>query len=79
MRAPLTLYGTSACHLCDQAKGILEEAGLAFVWVDIAADAALLERYGVRIPVVRHPAGGRELDWPFDRSSLVAFIQTLEV
>ncbi len=74
----LTLYGTSACHLCELAKELLGEAGVAFVWVDIATDAALLERYGDRIPVVRDQGSGHELGWPFDRTSLRAFIQTLE-
>jgi hypothetical protein len=33
----------------------------------------LLERYGVRIPVVRDDQG-RELGWPFDTAQLTAFL-----
>ena len=34
--------------------------------VEIADDEELLERYGVRIPVLRRLDTGEELDWPFD-------------
>ena len=54
----MTLYGTSACHLCELAEEILVglvAAGAApdFEKVDIADDDALFERYGERIPVLR--------------------------
>lgn len=34
--------------------------------VDIAYDDELLERYGVRIPVVELQGHGEDLGWPFD-------------
>jgi len=34
--------------------------------VEIADDDELLERYGVRIPVLQRLDTGAELDWPFD-------------
>ncbi len=38
--------------------------------VEIADDEDLLERYGVRIPVLRHRETGGELDWPFDAAAV---------
>ena len=66
----LALYMTSGCHLCEQAEVLLEQVGLAFSRVEIADDAALLERYGVRIPVVRRLDTGQELNWPIDSAAL---------
>lgn len=64
----LTLYGTSACHLCDQAEALLVQAAsarhLEWCYVDIALDDALVERYGLRIPVLL-AENGHELGWPF--------------
>lgn len=73
----LLLYSTSACHLCELAEDMLDEArrqGLRFRYrvVDIVEDEGLLERYGVRIPVLRRE-DGEELGWPFDTAALVAF------
>ncbi|MBZ4193000.1 MAG: glutaredoxin family protein [Candidatus Contendobacter sp.] len=67
---PLALYTTSGCHLCEQAEALLGQVGLAFSRVEIADDAALLERYGVRIPVVRRLDTGQELDWPIEAVAL---------
>ena len=72
-----TLYGTSACHLCELAQEMLEarckaKPGLGFEKVDISTSDALFERYGVRIPVVRDPEG-RELGWPFTAAELREF------
>lgn len=50
------LYGRAGCHLCDQARTMLErvrqDTGENFVEVDIDADEALRERYGELVPVV---------------------------
>jgi len=69
----LTLYSTSACHLCELAKALLEASGVTFDEVDIAESDALFERYGVRIPVLRHP-DGREMGWPFGPQELADFL-----
>lgn len=61
----LTLYTTAGCHLCEHAEGIIEQAGREAILLDIADNTDLIERYGVRIPVVAD-ASGRELGWPFD-------------
>jgi glutaredoxin len=48
----LVLYGRPGCHLCDQARAVLERIGHPFEEVDIEADDELLARYLERIPVV---------------------------
>jgi glutaredoxin len=52
----VTLYTRAGCHLCDDARGVLESvrARVAFELreVDIESDDALLRRYFERIPVV---------------------------
>ena len=68
------LYGTSACHLCELAQAMImaEEPlrdELVIEEVDISESDILMERYGVRIPVLQHP-DGRELNWPFTREQL---------
>ncbi len=68
------LYGTSACHLCEIAEAMLKRQHAAFDKVDISTSDGLFERYGVRIPVLRHP-DGRELGWPFNEAELAAFME----
>ena len=55
------------------AEAILDEQGHTYQTADIADDLELMERYGVRIPVVRD-AAGRELGWPFDGTQLRQFL-----
>jgi glutaredoxin len=69
----LILYGTSCCHLCEQAEAILHEAEVAAEHIDIAEDDELLEKYGTRIPVLRRTSGA-ELGWPFDAASVGRFL-----
>ncbi len=76
------LMSTSGCHLCDEAIEIivtsLDPALHSVDEVDIAEEDALVERYGVRIPVLLDEASGAELGWPFDRAGLRAFIEGLQ-
>ncbi len=71
------LYGTSACHLREQAEQqlqTLEEAAVVqYCKVDIALDDALFERYGLTIPVVRN-LDETELNWPFNIEELADFL-----
>lgn len=64
----ITLYGTTGCHLCDKAEALLQQAAAAraieWRYLDIALDAALVEKYGTRIPVLV-TGEGREVFWPF--------------
>jgi glutaredoxin len=48
----LVLYGRPGCHLCDEARTVLERVGHPFDEVDIEADDELLARYLERIPVI---------------------------
>ena len=48
----LILLGKPGCHLCDDARAVLERAGAAFAEVDITIDDALHAAYLERIPVV---------------------------
>jgi glutaredoxin len=50
--ARLTLYGRDGCHLCDEARAVLERIGEPFDEVDIDSDDDLFKRYLERIPVV---------------------------
>ncbi|MFZ1324510.1 MAG: glutaredoxin family protein [Candidatus Contendobacter sp.] len=62
----LILYATSGCHLCEDAENLLRAMStLPFRTVEITENAALLKRYGRRIPVLHHLDSGAELDWPF--------------
>ncbi len=70
----LLLYGTTFCHLCEQAEAMLHAAGVSADHVDIAEDDALLEKYGKRIPAVLREDNGKELSWPFDEAAVKRFI-----
>lgn len=74
----LWLYGTSACHLCEEAIAVLQAmptlAGWELEWIDIAAEEALVARYGLRIPVLARPELEVELDWPFDTAAVLALV-----
>jgi hypothetical protein len=71
--ADLILYQRDECHLCDLALAVLAEARAPeFDSVFIDGDAELEARYGIRVPVLARY--GRELDWPFDRAAVRAFL-----
>ena len=50
--ARLVLYGRPGCHLCDEARIVLQRVGEPFDEVDIDSDDELFKRYLERIPVV---------------------------
>ncbi|MFT5484693.1 MAG: hypothetical protein ACI9GW_003361 [Halieaceae bacterium] len=74
----LTLYGTSGCHLCDEALAlilpVLKEGVLALEEVDIAEQEELFLLYGLSIPVLRRDDNQSELNWPFDYNKLLNFL-----
>ena len=53
----ITLLGRPACHLCDDAEGLLQRAGHRVDRVDIDEDDALVAEYGLRIPVLLDAGG----------------------
>ncbi len=79
MASRLILYTTEGCHLCEHAEQLLaqlkqSETQLQLTPVDIATDEALVELYGIRIPVVKNELTQDEIGWPFDLSDLVELI-----
>lgn len=72
----LTLYTTLGCHLCERLEALLNmlHAGeFRLEKIEISEDEALMERYGVRIPVLKD-AAGHELDMGFEPSRLAAWL-----
>ena len=71
------LFQRDDCHLCDLALEALAAARAPeFGSVFIDGDDALEARYGMRVPVLRDGASGRELDWPFAADTLAAFFSS---
>ncbi len=48
----IAIYGKAGCHLCDDARAVLERVGAPFQEIDITTDDALHAAYLERIPVV---------------------------
>lgn len=76
----LELMTTEGCHLCDLAVALLvaevDPQVFAVDLVDIAYDDTLMERYALRIPLLR-AANGAELGWPFEATELRQFLAQL--
>ena len=75
----VTLYGRAGCHLCDDARVVLErvrvEVPFELVERDIEADERLLRAYLERIPVVA--VDGEELfDYFVDEAMLRAALES---
>lgn len=75
----LILYTTAGCHLCEAAKTVLwpllTEFGLRLKEVDIADSDALVDQYGVRIPVIAFEDKVEDLGWPFTTDQARDFIE----
>ena len=73
------LYGTSGCHLCDEAESIISAAitnqSIIFIKQDIINDDHLLHEYSLTIPVFKSLATQEELCWPFTEEVIQAFIR----
>lgn len=79
------LYGSVGCHLCEQAEALLRQLlGHSFEavqQVDVSDSDALMDRYGLRIPVLAGRAVDGEwleLGWPFDAAALRVFFARIE-
>ena len=52
----VTFYTKAGCHLCDDARDMLDEIASTVEYdlkeIDIRSDAELFERYRYRIPVI---------------------------
>lgn len=70
----LVLYGTEGCHLCDDAHALLEQLRLSWQNVDVTENPDLLQRYGVKIPVLHRRDSGVDLCWPFRADDVLNFV-----
>ena len=75
MTGRVTLYSKPGCHLCDDARAVIErvctDLGESYDEVSILDDPALLERYGEEIPVTL--VDGKQHDfWRVDEARLRA-------
>ena len=73
MNARITLYSKPGCHLCDEARVVIErvcaDLGTSYDDVDITASTELVNAYGEQIPVTF--VDGRQHDfWRVDEARL---------
>lgn len=75
----LTLFNTSACHLCEQAEALilpeLAHAQEKLVRKDISESDQLMQRYSLTIPVLHRDDTGAELNWPFSSGDIKQFLR----
>lgn len=79
----LQLFGTSGCHLCEQAEAIVDaycrvHADVSINHIDIAEHPQWQPEYAIRIPVLQEPESKSELNWPFDLANVNHFITGLK-
>ena len=79
----LILFGTSACHLCEQAEEMLtallpQFPQLNVTFVDIAEETQWQQRYAIKIPVLYNPENQSELSWVFNTNDVITFINELK-
>ena len=70
----VTLYGRPGCHLCDDARAVLDRVGELYDEVDIESDDDLFKRLLERIPVVAVD-GEEAFDLFVDEEALRARLQ----
>ncbi len=73
---------TLGCHLCEEVQGMIGyllqnepdlQVSYQFELVEIADDEELLNRYGIRIPLLIKQ--GKELNWPFEFEQLKDWLE----
>ena len=76
----VVLYGKAGCHLCEEARAVLDEVRARrpydLVEVDVSLDPVLNARYGERIPVVE-VAGEDAFEFFVDSAALVRLLDTV--
>ena len=70
----ITLFERPGCHLCEEAREVLDRVGEPYDAVDVEADDELLERYLERIPVVAVD-GEERFDFFVDEEGLRRLLQ----
>jgi glutaredoxin len=73
MNARVTLYSKPGCHLCEDARAVIDrvctELGASYDEVDITTSTELMTAYGEQIPVTF--VDGRQHDfWRVDENRL---------
>jgi hypothetical protein len=74
------LFTTLGCHLCEQAEALLEGVmndTQQLHLEEISGSEELMEKYGIRIPVLgAYTSGGewQELGWPFGIAEVEKFM-----
>jgi hypothetical protein len=83
----ILLLSTQACHLCELAQGVLQQAfsqpeivalsqhDLNIYLQDIIDQPLWLEQYGEKIPVLLDESSSLTLEWPFDALEAVRWLQ----
>jgi Glutaredoxin-like domain (DUF836) len=74
----VTLYERDRCHLCDEARVLLDEmlGSNGYARVDIDTDDELVLRYGFRIPVIGLDGADR-LEAPITAPDLRALLSEM--
>jgi glutaredoxin len=84
----LTLFTKPGCHLCEEAKTVVDsvmdkfksehssESPIELMEVNILEDQALLEKYGEEIPVLQIN-GSTHAYWRIDSERLIAALNEL--
>ena len=73
----LYLYSTGGCHLCELAEELVAPMlgdNFTLQIVEISDSDELMERYGIRIPVVKRGDTDAEIGWPFDQAAFQQFL-----
>jgi glutaredoxin len=77
----VSLYGKDDCHLCDEAKAVLDAARRQVPFdlevVDITHDPALFDRYRYDIPVI-HVNGRKAFKHRLDPAAVLARLRRAE-
>mgnify|MGYP002856082362 FL=1 len=64
--------------MCEHAERILDDlrkrSMFALEVIDIATEAELVEKYGLRIPVLLNVETQRQLYWPFNADEIVTLL-----
>ena len=73
------LFGTSGCHLCEEAEVILANKiqQRELEYIDIAEQEKWHDKYAIKIPVLYHKDSGKELFWPFSEAEVDRFLDAL--
>ncbi len=71
----IILFGTEACHLCEEAKQLLDSFAKEYQCLEILDKQEWQEEYGLKIPVLLHTESLQQLNWPFDFEQLQKFFE----